>query len=80
MWSDLEMLIMSLCCIGLGFTIGLDFKSALVKRTKNRMNRKFGLQFGVRDIGVNELYPKIDLRSRDAIYIDTDSIKILGGK
>ena len=77
MWSDLEMLIMSLCCIGLGFTIGVDFKAAQVKRTKNRMNKKFGLQFGSPDIGVNDLYPKIDLRSRDAIYIDTDSIKTL---
>ena len=25
MWSDLEMMIMMLCCIGLGFTIGVDW-------------------------------------------------------
>ena len=25
MWSDLEMLIMCLCCIGLGFSIGDDW-------------------------------------------------------
>ena len=31
MWSDLEMLIMSLCCIGLGFTIGVDLHSGKKK-------------------------------------------------
>lgn len=34
MWSDLEMLIMSLCCIGLGFTVGVDWKSKEKKKRK----------------------------------------------
>lgn len=25
MWSDIEMLIMCLCCVGLGFSIGVDW-------------------------------------------------------
>lgn len=28
MWSDIEMLIMSLCCVGLGFTLGIDWSTS----------------------------------------------------
>lgn len=48
MWSDFEMLVMALCCIGLGFTVGVDFKAAQVK--KNRLNKRFGLKFGASDL------------------------------
>lgn len=34
MWSDMEMLIMMLCCVGLGFTIGEDWGSH--KKNKKR--------------------------------------------
>lgn len=34
MWSDLEMLIMSLCCVGLGLSIGADLGEKKRKRRR----------------------------------------------
>ena len=34
MWSDLEMLIMCICCIGLGFTAGIDCGESKKKRRR----------------------------------------------
>ena len=36
MWSDIEMLIMCLCCAGLGFTIGDDWGSYKKKKRKQK--------------------------------------------
>lgn len=36
MWTDIEMLIMCLCCAGLGFTIGIDWNEAKNKKRKNK--------------------------------------------